>query len=189
MRHPNAFRRSGGLGLGLAAVALLSLGADEAKQTVDAGGLTFDAPKSWKSSPPASQMRRAQLKVDPLEGDDYPAELVVFAFPGGGGEIEANIKRWQNLFKDEGGNPPRIETKKLQGKNVEVTRAETHGEYHPAQFPGMKPEPVRKNARLLGAIVMGGETGYFIRMVGPDKTMNKIRPDFDEMLKSFKVGE
>ena len=50
--------------------------------------------------------------------------------------MEANIKRWQNLFKDDDGNPPRIETKKVKGKNVEVMRAETHGEYHPAQFPG-----------------------------------------------------
>ena len=189
MRRPNAFRRNAGLGLGLAVVALLSLGADEDKQTVDARGLTFEAPKSWKSSPPASQMRRAQLKVDPLEGDDYPAELIVFAFPGGAGSVEANIKRWQNLFKDEDGNPPRIETRTVQGKNVELTRAETHGEYHPAQFPGQRPEPVRKNARLLGAIITGGETGYYIRMVGPDKTMNKIRPDFDEMLKTIKVGD
>jgi hypothetical protein len=189
MRRANPFRRSAGLGLGLAAVALLSLGADEAKQTIDASGLTFEAPKSWKSSPPTSQMRRAQLKVDPVEGDDYPAELIVFAFPGGAGGVDANIKRWQNLFKDGDGNAPKIETRTVQGKNVEVTRAETHGEYHPAQFPGRPAEPVRKNARLLGAIVMGGETGYYIRMVGPDKTMAKLRADFDEMLKTIKTGE
>jgi hypothetical protein len=183
------FRRSAGLGLGLAAVAVLSLGADDAKQTVDARGLTFEAPKSWKSTPPSSPMRRAQLRVEPLEGDDYPADLIVFAFGGGAGSVDANIERWQKLFKGEDGNPPKIETKTVQGKNIEVTRAETHGEYHPAQFPGQRPEPVRKNARLLGAIVMGADTGYYIRMVGPDKTMTKIRPDFDEMLKTIKVGE
>jgi hypothetical protein len=188
MRRQNVIRRGAGLGLGLAAAALLSLGADEPKQTIDARGLTFEAPKSWKSSPPVSQMRRAQLTVDPQQGDDYPAELIVFAFPGGAGTVEANIKRWQNLFKDANGNPPTIETKTVKGKNVEVTRAETHGEYHPAQFGG-RPEPVRKNARLLGAIVMAGDTSYYVRMVGPDKTMNKIRDDFDEMLKTIKVGD
>jgi hypothetical protein len=187
MSHPNAFRRSGVMSLGLTAIAVLALGADDAKQTVDAGGLTFQAPKSWKSTPPTSQMRRAQLTVEPMEGDDYPAELIVYAFAGGAGGVEANIKRWQNFFKDDNGNTPSIETKKVQGKNVEVTRAETHGEYHPAQFGG-RPEPARKNARLLGAIVITDDVGYFIRMVGPDKTMSKIRPDFDEMLKSFKVG-
>ena len=187
MRRLNAFRRSAGLGLGLAAVALLSLGADDAKQTIDARGLTFEAPKSWKSSPPTSQMRRAQLTVEPTEGDDYPAELVVFAFPGGAGTVEANIKRWQNLFKDEDGNAPRIETKTVKGKNSDVVRAETHGEYHPAQFGG-RPEPVRKNARLLGAIIMADDASYYIRMVGPDKTMTKIRPEFDEMIKTIKIG-
>ena len=189
MRRPNVFRRGLRLSLGLAAIAALSLGADEPKQTIDAKGLTFEAPKAWKSSPPASQMRRAELKVDPMEGEDYPAELIVFAFPGGAGSVEANIQRWQSLFKDEQGNPPRIETSKVKGKNVEVVRAETHGEYHPAQFPGRRPEPVRKDARLLGAIVITGETGYFLRMVGPDKTMKKLTPDFNEMLKSIKVEE
>jgi len=146
--------------LGLTFAALLSVGADEPKQTVDARGLTFEAPKSWKSSPPTSQMRRAQLKADPIEGDDYPAELIVFAFPGGAGSVEANIERWRKLFQDEDGNPPKIET-----------------------------EPVRKNARLLGAIITGGDVSYYIRMVGPDKTMKKLTPDFDEMLKTVKVGD
>jgi hypothetical protein len=175
------------MGMGLAAVALLSLGADEPKQTIEARGLTFEAPKSWKSTPPTSQMRSAELKVDPLEGDDYPAELIVFTFPGGAGTAEANIQRWQSLFKDANGNPPRIETSKVKGKNVEVVRAETHGEYHPAQFPGRPPEPVRKDARLLGAIIMGENVGYYVRMVGPDKTMTKLRPAFDEMLKTMEV--
>ena len=176
-----------GLSLGLAALAALCLGADEPKQTVDAKGLTFEAPKAWKSNPPTSQMRRAQLKADPIEGDEYPAELVVFAFPGGAGTVEANVERWRNLFKDDAGNPPRIETKKVRGKNVDVVRAETHGEYHPANFG--RPEPVRKDARLLGAIVMAGDTSYYIRMVGPDKTMKKLTADFDEMLKTIRVGE
>lgn len=188
MRRPNVFRRGVGVGWGLAAFAVLSVAADEPKQTVDARGLTFEAPKAWKSSPPASQMRRAQLTVDPLEGDDYPAELIVFAFPGGAGTVEANIKRWQNLFKDADGNTPMIETRNVKGKNVEVVRAETHGEYHPAQFGG-RPDPVRKGARLLGAIVMAGDVSYYIRMVGPDKTMKKLTPDFDEMLKSIKVEQ
>jgi hypothetical protein len=175
------------LGLELAAVALLSLGAQEPKQTIDARGLTFEAPKSWKSSPPTSSMRSAEMKVDPIEGDDYPAELIVFMFPGGAGTAEANIQRWQRLFKDADGNPPRIETSKVKGKNVEVVRAETHGEYHPAQFPGRPADPVRKDARLLGAIIMGENVGYYVRMVGPDKTMTKLRPAFDEMLKTMEV--
>ena len=112
--------------------------------------------------------------LDPHALSDVPA-----AFP--------RLNMYDSLLRVVG-NPPKIETRAVKGKNVEVTRAETHGEYHPAQFPGQRAEPVRKNARLLGAIIMGDEAGYYIRMVGPDKTMKKLAPDFDELLKTLKVG-
>jgi hypothetical protein len=172
---------------GLAAVLLLT-GADDPKQTVDAKGLKFEAPASWKSSPPASSMRRAELKVQPVEGDDFTADLVVYAFPGGAGTVQANVERWQNQFKDKDGNAPKVESKKVKGKNVEVTRVETSGHYHPAQFGG-RSEPDREDARLLGAIVMTENTGYFIKMVGPNKTMTKLRPAFDEMLATMTVAD
>jgi hypothetical protein len=189
MNRPNSVRRLVSIGFVGLAVSLLLSGADDPKQVVDAKGLAFEAPASWKSSPPSSQMRRAQLKVEPLEGDDYPAELVVFAFPGGAGTVEANIERWRKLFKDSDGNPPKIESKRVKGKNVEVTRVETSGHYHPAQFPGRPAEPDRPDARLLGAIVMGDGASYYIRMVGPNKTMTKLRPVFDELLSTIKLEE
>jgi hypothetical protein len=160
--------------------------ADDPKQKVDAGGVVFHAPAGWKSVTPSSQMRRAELRVEPLEGDGYPAEMVVYAFPGGAGSVEANLERWQKLFKDKDGKPPKIESKKVQGKNVEVTRAETAGHYFPAQF-GPRREPDRPGARLLGAIVMTDQASYYLRMVGPDKTMTKLRPAFDELLSTIEV--
>src|SRR6478609_1628602 len=73
------FRR---LALGSVALVLCGLGADTPTQTIDAGGLTFQAPASWKSAKPTSTMRKAQLSVEPVKGDPEPAELLVFAFPG-----------------------------------------------------------------------------------------------------------
>jgi hypothetical protein len=174
---------------GALATAVFLMGADdEPKQTIDAKGITFDAPKSWKSSPPTKQSRRAELKVEPIEGDDYSAELIVSVFSGAAGSVDANLTRWQNFFKDEDGKSPKIESKKVQAKNVEVTRAETSGHYYPASFGGAK-EPDRPGARLLGAIVTGEKNSYYIRMIGPDKTMKKLTKDFDEMIKSIKVDE
>jgi hypothetical protein len=176
------------LGFALPAIALFLMGADTPKQTVDAQGVKFQAPATWKSSPSTSQMRRAVLKIEPIEGDDFPGELVVYAFPGGVGGVEANVQRWQKQFKDADGNPPKIETKTLKGKNVEVTRVETSGHYFPAQFGG-RPEPDRPDARLLGAIVLTDQATYVIKLVGPNKTLTKLRPDFDELLTSIEVGE
>jgi hypothetical protein len=173
---------------GVLATVFLLMGADEAKQTIDAKGITFEAPKAWKSNPPSNAMRRAELKVEPIEGDDYPAEMVVSAFPGAAGSVEDNLKRWQNFFKDEDGKTPKIESKKVQAKNVEVTRAETSGNYHPASRGGTK-EPDRAGARFFGVIVTGEKNSYYIRMVGPDKTMKKLKDDFDEMVKSIKLEE
>ena len=187
MRRTNAIQRVLPPGLGALALILMVAGAGPPKQTIDAHGLTFQAPASWKSSTPASPMRRAQLTVEPIEGDGYPAELVVFAFPGGAGTVEDNLKRWQRLFKDNDGNPPKMESKTVKGKNVDVTRAETSGHYYPAQFGGRR-EPDRPDARLLGAIVMGGDASYYIRMVGPDKTMTKLRPDFDDLLATITLA-
>jgi hypothetical protein len=164
------------------------VGADKPTKTIDAGGLTFKVPDSWKSSPPSSQMRRAEIKVDPIKGDDFAAELVVFAFPGGAGSVEANVQRWRNQFKDKDGNPPKIESKTVKGKNVEVTRVETAGHYFPTRFPGRPAEPDRPEARLLGAIVITDKVGYFLKMVGPDKTMTSIRPEFDAMIETIETS-
>ena len=57
-----------------------------------------------------------------------------------------------------------------------MTRVETSGHYKPSPIPGMPPEPERENARLLGAIVVTDKVGYFLKLVGPDKTMTTIRP-------------
>jgi hypothetical protein len=185
----NGFGRGAGMGLGLVVAALLCAGADEPKQRIDVRGLTFEAPKSWKSSTPSSPVRLAQLTVEPQEGDGYPAELVVTSFGRAAGSVEANLERWRSQFEDENGKRPTIETKALEGKNCKIVRAETHGKYHAPRLPGAPAQEDRENARLFGAIVTAGDATYYLRMVGPDKTMKKLTSDFDEMLKSIKVGE
>jgi hypothetical protein len=171
------------------AVVVLVVGADDPKRTIEARGLSFHAPESWKSVPTRSSMRVAQLKVEPVKGDEFAAELVVYAFPGGAGTVENNIKRWQSQFTGPDGNPPKIESKTVKGKNVDVTRVETSGRYKPSPLPNVAPEPERENARLLGAIVVTERVGYFLKMVGPDKTMGSIRPAFDELLSSIEVED
>ena len=63
----------------LAAVAwaALTLGvaaaADDAIQTLHAGAVTYEVPKTWHSERPSSPMRKAQIKVDPVAGDAEPA--------------------------------------------------------------------------------------------------------------------
>jgi hypothetical protein len=176
-------------GIALGAVAVVvGLGADTPTQTIDANGLAFQAPAAWKSSKPSNPMRRAELRIAPVKGDKDQAELVVFAFPGGGGGTEANIKRWQGFFKDADGNPPKVETKVVKGKNVDVTRAETAGRYVAPVSPGSRELNNKPDYHLLGAIVQADDTGFFLRLIGPEKTVVAARPAFDELIASIQAA-
>jgi hypothetical protein len=66
---------------------------------------------------------------------------------------------------------------------------ETSGHYKPSPIPGVAPEPERDNARLFGAIVVTERVGYFLKMVGPDKTMKSVKPAFDEIITSIEVED
>lgn len=172
----------------LTVLAAAALGADDKTQTVDGRGITFEAPAGWKQEAPKSEMRRAQLKV-PAQGDDGGAELILFAFPGGAGGVDSNVERWQRMFRDKDGNPPKVDVKTVKGKNTEVNRVEIAGDYTPMTFPGQEKQASRDNYRLLGAIVITPETGYFLRMVGPEKTVAAARDDFNALIKTLKVQD
>lgn len=176
-------------GVAVLLAATVATAADDETQKIDAGGLTFQAPASWKSTPPESRMRRAQLDIKPAKGDGDHARLLVFAFPGGAGTVDANVERWQRMFKDKDGNPPKVDVKVVKGANVDVTRVEIAGHYYPSNFPGQKPEPDREDYRLLGGIVLTDDASFFIRMVGPEKTMSGAKASFDKLLASIKTGK
>lgn len=171
----------------LVAVAALAIAADDATQKVNVGGISFDAPKAWKASKPSSSMRLTQFKIDPAEGDTEPAELVLFAFKGGGGTVRANLERWQAQFVDKDGNPPEMATETRKSKSGDVTFAETSGRYVAAMTPGSPEKFDKGNWRLLGAIVQTPSTGYYFKMVGPDKTMKAAKPAVEALIKSIEV--
>ena len=136
--------------VGLAVVAFSCAEQTTPKQTVDAKGLTFEAPASWKSSPPPGRCAGRELKVEPIEGDDYPGRAGGLRLPGrrrlGGSQSRALAEPVQG----QGRQPPKIETKKVKGKNVEVTRAETPATIIPPSSPDGRPEPDRRRCPAAG---------------------------------------
>jgi hypothetical protein len=179
--------RMAGAGLALACFGTATFADDPPLQTITARGITFAVPKSWQSSTPRSQMRLTQLKIEPVAGESDPAELVLFAFPGGAGTVEANLQRWSEQFTDDSGRPAKIESAKRPGKNIEVMFAEASGRYVAAVAPGSAERFDKPGYRLLGAIVTTDEVGYFFKMVGPDKTMKAAKPAFEAMIRSIEV--
>ena len=159
------------------------------KQSINGGGITFDVPEGWKSSKPSSSMRRAQLAIPPVAGDKEPGEVVLFAFPGGAGSVDANIERWAGQFRDAGGAPPKALTKTEKGKNTDVTRVEVSGRYVAAVSPGSRETLDKSNFKLVGAIVVTPEVSYFLKAVGPDATMKAAAKDFDALIASMKLAD
>lgn len=164
----------------MAASLVVLAGADDPK-AMKADELTFKVPSSWKAERPKSAMRKAQLKVTPVKGDADPAELVVTSFGGGGGGVEANVARWETQF--EGGAKAKVEKKK--GTNIDVTRVEIAGHYVAPVMPGSPEKNDKPEYRLLGAIVITPNAGYFFKMVGPEKTMLASREGFDALIASI----
>ena len=172
--------------VGLVALLLgVAAAADDATQTMHAGALTFEAPKDWKPERPSNAMRKAQVKVPATKGDTEDAELVVTAFPGGAGSVDANIKRWEGQFTGEGGKAPKAKVDKKKGKNVEVTRVEVSGKYGGMAMPGQPKAEAKGDYRLLGAIVETPEVSYFFKLTGPDKTVDGTSKAFDKLVESM----
>jgi hypothetical protein len=133
-------------------------------------------------------MRKAQYKIEAVKGDEAPTEMAVFALPGAAGGVEANVERWQSQFKDDAGNSPKAKVSKVKGQNTEVTLVEIAGHWYPPAFPGQPRQADVAGARFLGAIVLTGETGFYIRLVGPEKTVESARADYNKLVSSIKVA-
>ena len=164
----------------LGTLVVLVAGADEPVKTrpVTVGSIRFEAPASWNSITPKSTMRKAQLKIDPVAGETTPGDLSIYVFPEGAGTVQANVERWQAQFKDSDGKTPPVTSKQAKGKNVEVTKVSCAGTFTDP-FANAGPQ---KGFRLLGAIVQIPDGGYYLKLVGPDKTIAGAEKDFDALI-------
>jgi hypothetical protein len=151
--------------------------------TID--GMSATPPADWKSEPVTSSMRRAQFSLPHVAGEDRDAELAIFFFGEGmGGDAQANVERWKTLFQDA--KPPKVTDFKV--KNVKVTYFDISGTYLFKARP-VDPELTaekRPNHRMLAVVWESPHGPYFMRLVGPEKTVTKYKTAFDAWLKSFK---
>jgi hypothetical protein len=145
-----------------------------------AGGLLFSAPEGWTAETPASSMRKAQYRLPRVAGDPEDGELVVFHFPGQGGSIEANIKRWVGQFSPDetGGGPSQAEVTPRTANGVPLMLVDVSGTYRPSSGPMMRPGDPKQGYRMLAAIAQTPSGPWFFKLTGPRKTIDKWHPDF-----------
>lgn len=158
------------------------------KAATQSSGVTWSVPEGWQEEPPSSSMRKAQFRLARAEGDPEDASVVIFYFRGQGGSVQANIERWYGQFKQPDGKPT-AETAKIKqqtANDLKQTLVEISGTYlFKANMMASKATE-KPNYKMLGGIVEAPNGPWFVKMVGPAKTMDKWRDSFYAFMQSFR---
>lgn len=156
---------------------------------VDLGGLKSAAPAAWKEVPVASSMRLKQFAVPGKGGD---AELVIFFFgKDQGGSTADNMDRWKKQFTPPAGKTidqvSKVTTLKVAAPNAKATILDVSGTYNFKARP-MDPGPgePRPNHRMLASVLETPAGNYYLKLTGPEKTVEKARKDYEGWIKAFK---
>jgi hypothetical protein len=165
-------------------------GGDDKGTVVELGKLKSTTPADWVKEKPSSNLRLAQFRVPHAENDPSDAELVIFYFgQGGGGGVDANVKRWKDKFIAPKGKTIDDVTKidKFKVSDREVVLVDISGTYL-FQSPGKADtkKEQRPDHRMLAVILDTAEGPYFITLIGPARTIERHQKAFVDWVKNFK---
>ena len=171
----------------LAASAILSAAA--LAGDVEIGGMKGKTPAGWKEETPSNKMRLTQYKLPKAEGDPEDAELAVFYFPGGSGTAEQNLDRQVKKFKPAAGKD-KVESKVSKTKvgTIDATYQDVTGTFL-SKFPPFAPDAKvteKPDYRQLYVLFTTDKGDYYLTLLGPAKTVEKHKKDFEEFLKNLK---
>lgn len=156
---------------------------------IDAKGrLTWSAPGGWIEEVPRSAMRKAQFRLPKIAGDPEDATLVVFYFHGEGGSVNANLQRWYGQFTQPDGRASKEVAKvsKSEVNGLNQTIVDLSGTYLFKTTPMAPTSTEKPNFRMLAAVVESNSGPWFVKMVGPQKTVTHWEDSFYHFMKTFK---
>lgn len=153
--------------------------------------LHFTAPDGWTQEQPKTKMRKAQFQLPGVDGAES-AELTVFVFPGTGGTVEANLQRWFGQFKQPDGRPTasRASIVDQEVNNLKVSVVYLTGTYLKSSSMMMMGGEITEmpDYAMLAAIVETAKDPWFFKTVGPQKTIDYWREDFNKFVQTFKYN-
>jgi hypothetical protein len=166
--------------------------APNSKAAQATGELHYMVPEGWQEEKPTSNMRVAQYKLPKAEGDGADAELVLYYFgQGQGGSAQANIDRWLNQMQQPDGSPSKEKAKieKITVNSMPVTTVDVLGKYNggmasPGASPSATPADM-SNYRMRAAIIETPKGSYFVKLTGPQATVNRWDQAYNAYIKSF----
>lgn len=149
--------------------------------------LKFRVPAGWVEEERTSNMRVAQYRLPKAPGDTEDASLVLYYFgPGQGGSTTANIDRWISQMKQTDGSAAKgAKDEHLVANGLKVTSVDVSGTYVAETAPGSGTFHNKPDYRLRAAVIETPNGSYFVKLVGPEKTVTQWNDSFVSYLKSF----
>ena len=149
--------------------------------------LKFRVPAGWVEEERTSSMRVAQYKLPKAAGDTEDASLVLYYFgPGQGGSTTANTDRWISQMKQEDSSPAKgAREEHLVANGLKVTTVDVSGTYVAETAPGSGTFHNKPAYRLRAAVVETPNGSYFVKLVGPEKTVTQWNDSFVSFIQSF----
>lgn len=150
------------------------------------GDLRLKAPDGWVSERPSSSMRVSQYQLPAAAGDAEGASLVVYYFGAGqGGSVEANLERWISQMQTPDGRPSKdsAKTETTTVNGLKVTLLDVSGAYSGGDMAGGG-AGIKPDFRMRAGVIETPKGAYFIKLVGPQKTVSRWEEAFQEFVKS-----
>jgi hypothetical protein len=169
-------------------IICLSINPSSIQQTTSQPELRFIAPAEWVKEQPASRMRTVQYKLPKAEGDKEDASLVIYYFgPTEGGSVSANIERWISQMEQPDGRSAKdkAKTESLTVNGLKVNTIDLTGTYTAEMAPGSTERHNDPNFRLRAAVIETPKGFYYLKLVGPEKTIARWQLEVDRLIKSF----
>ena len=147
--------------------------------------LRFKVPAGWVEEERSSSMRVAQYKLPRAQSDTEDASLVLYYFgKDQGGSAAANVERWANQIQQPDGSKPKVtETSTTSG--LKVTILDGAGTYVAETSPGSGEFLKKPGFRLSAAVIETPNGSYYLKLVGPEKTVTQWNTSFLDYIKSF----
>ena len=154
----------------------------------DFSRLVWSAPEGWVEERPTSGMRLSQYRLARAEGDAEDAVCYVSHFPGGGGSVEANLHRWYDQFVQPDGRPSSAVARvnKSEHHGLQQTTVDLSGTFQQSTTPMGPVSEEKLGFRMLGAVVETPAGPWFVKLIGPERTVARWEKSFYEFMTSFR---
>ena len=152
---------------------------------IEVGALTFKAAAPWVVKKEPRRMSAGGLTI-PGKGEatGVEADFYHFGGPGGGGDNEANIKRWQGQFQpDEDGKLPEGKREEVALGGKKLIMVTFKGTFLSGSVMDAKRTPM-PGYTMTGIIIPTDDGSAYIKINGPDAAMTAAQEQIKALVKS-----